>query len=231
MPTGKITNSFLTAKEGLITPMPYAGVAREQNVTLIDLQSISAKFYEALRLRRQIAGRLQANASEKTHHSDYGSYEIAKCVLRGIVDTKLPLATGITEDFHPFDPNHPDDPADFLLPPDPFLPLTAPRQVIKRAVVAPAVTSGLCLRGRQLHEEFHQLSLGRALGMPDKITAQRRAQARAILPMRNSKSSPAVKPALKWSPAPVEIAGCRMKGPSNAAARWGSPPRRRFADE
>ncbi len=114
---GKITNSFLTAK-GDDYPNAVREVAREQNVTLIDLQSISAKFYEALGPgKSQVAF---ANASEKTHHSDYGSYEIAKCVLQGIVDTKLPLATGITEDFHPFDPNHPDDPADFLLPPDPF---------------------------------------------------------------------------------------------------------------
>jgi lysophospholipase L1-like esterase len=115
---GKITNSFLTQR-GDDFPKAVRQVAEEQKVLLIDLQAISARFYEALGPgRAQVAF---ANASEKTHHSDYGGYEIAKCVAQGIVDLKLPLAGSLTEDWKPFDPAKPDLFTEFTLPPDPGL--------------------------------------------------------------------------------------------------------------
>ena len=114
---GKITNSFLTAR-GDDFPKAVREVAEEDHVLFIDLQNISAKFYEALGPgKSQVAF---ANASEKTHHSDYGSYEIAKCVLQGVMDAKIPLATSISEDFKLFDPAKPDLFADFKLPLDPM---------------------------------------------------------------------------------------------------------------
>ncbi len=114
--SGKITNSFLTAR-GDDFPKAVREVAEEDKVLLIDLQNISAQFYEALGPgKSQVAF---ANASEKTHHSDYGSYEIAKCVMQGIIDLKLPIAQSVTDDWKPFDPAKPDLFADFKLPPDP----------------------------------------------------------------------------------------------------------------
>jgi lysophospholipase L1-like esterase len=113
---GKITNSFLTQR-GDDFPKAVREVAAEQKANLIDLQPISAKFYETL--GPGAAQAAFANASEKTHHSAYGAYEIAKCVMQGIVDLKLQLARSVTEDWKPFDPAKPDPFADFKLPPDP----------------------------------------------------------------------------------------------------------------
>jgi hypothetical protein len=53
-----------------------------------------------------------------THQSDYGAYELCKCVVNGIVENKLPWAQYLVSDWKPFDPAHPDDIDAFDLPPD-----------------------------------------------------------------------------------------------------------------
>ena len=53
-----------------------------------------------------------------THHNDFGSYEIAKCVLQGIVDNNLALVKFIVDDFRSFDPSSPDKIEEFHLPRD-----------------------------------------------------------------------------------------------------------------
>ncbi|MEO7190028.1 MAG: rhamnogalacturonan acetylesterase [Vicinamibacterales bacterium] len=98
-------------------------VAREKNVALIDLQMSSATFYEAL--GPETSHLAFATMQEGTHHSDYGSYEIVKCVLEGIRAAKLDLAKHIVADFRGFDPAKPDLPAAFSLPKSP-LATTAP---------------------------------------------------------------------------------------------------------
>lgn len=109
--SGKIANSFGDYPEAV------RRVAKEQNVALIDLQKMSAAFYEALgKGRAQVAF---ANEREQTHHSDYGSYEIAQCIVQGIIDNKLPLARSIVDGWKTFDPSHPALFADFKLPADP----------------------------------------------------------------------------------------------------------------
>jgi lysophospholipase L1-like esterase len=113
---GKITNSFVTARKDDFAKA-VKEVAAEQKVQLIDLQAASATLYEAL--GKEHSQVLFANAQEKTHHSDYGSYEISKCVVQAIIDAKLPLASHISPDWKPFDPAHPDPVADFTIPPDP----------------------------------------------------------------------------------------------------------------
>ena len=81
-------------------------VAKEQRVPLIDLQACSATFYEAL--GPEASHRAFATPQEATHHNDYGSYEIAKCVLMGIKQARIGVAGFITEDFTGFDPRLPD---------------------------------------------------------------------------------------------------------------------------
>jgi len=54
-----------------------------------------------------------------THHNNYGSYELAKCVVAGIQRDKLPLARFIVQDFGDFDPGHPDPAATFQMPASP----------------------------------------------------------------------------------------------------------------
>jgi len=54
-----------------------------------------------------------------THHSPYGAYELAKCVVSGIRQSGLDLATHITDDVPAFDPAKPDAVEDFMVPASP----------------------------------------------------------------------------------------------------------------
>jgi lysophospholipase L1-like esterase len=106
---GKITNSLGDYPEAV------RRVAHERNVPLIDLNAMSKTLYEAI--GRQNAPRLFAG-KDTTHHSDYGSYELAKCVVEGIRASGLPLAKMLA-DTPPFDPAHPDPYETFDVPADP----------------------------------------------------------------------------------------------------------------
>jgi lysophospholipase L1-like esterase len=90
--------------------------AQEQNCALIDLNAMSMKFYEALGPEK-----LPKAFVDGTHQDDYGAYELAKCVVNGILENKLPFAQYLSADWKPFDPANPDPMEDFHLPPDPQL--------------------------------------------------------------------------------------------------------------
>ena len=77
-------------------------VAKEENCALIDLNAMSLIFYEAL------GTNIGQAFQDPTHHNNYGSYELAQCVVEGIKQDKLPLAKFIVDDFKDFDPAHPD---------------------------------------------------------------------------------------------------------------------------
>jgi lysophospholipase L1-like esterase len=109
---GKISNSFGGYPDAVRL------VAKEKEVPLIDLQKMGAAFYEAL--GPEAAPRAFAHPTEATHHSDYGSYEIAKCVLQGIRQNNLPIAKFIVDDLKDFDPAHPDPFESFKVPPSPI---------------------------------------------------------------------------------------------------------------
>jgi lysophospholipase L1-like esterase len=100
-PEGRtITNSFKGFTQAA------RDVAREQGVPVIDLQACSATFYEAL--GPEVSHQAFATPQEATHHNDYGSYQIAKCVVKGIKDARLGVAAFIVDDFTGFDPRLPD---------------------------------------------------------------------------------------------------------------------------
>jgi lysophospholipase L1-like esterase len=88
-------------------------VAKEENCALIDLNAMSLVFYKAL------GSDLGKAFQDGTHHNNYGSYELAQCVVEGIKQDKLPLAKYIVADFKGFDPAHPDSLADFQMPVSP----------------------------------------------------------------------------------------------------------------
>ncbi|HVX85790.1 MAG TPA: rhamnogalacturonan acetylesterase [Phycisphaerae bacterium] len=88
-------------------------VAEDKHAALIDLNAMSMKFYEALG-----PDNLGKAFTDGTHHSDYGAYELAKCVVQGVKDSGLPLAKAVVADWKPFDPAKPDPLASFALPPD-----------------------------------------------------------------------------------------------------------------
>jgi lysophospholipase L1-like esterase len=88
-------------------------VAKDENVPLIDLNAMSKVFYKAL------GPDLAKAFQDGTHHNNYGSYELAKCIIQAIRQSNLGLAKYIVDDFTGFDPNHPDPVATFNMPPSP----------------------------------------------------------------------------------------------------------------
>ena len=106
---GKITNSLGDYPEAV------RQAAREENAALIDLNAMSKPFYEALGPKD---AHLAFAGNDTTHHSDYGSYELAKCIVEGIRQAKLPLVKYLV-DTPPFDPAHPDPVSNFDIPAEP----------------------------------------------------------------------------------------------------------------
>jgi lysophospholipase L1-like esterase len=117
-PAGKITSTLGDYPEAVRQE------AREDNVALIDLQPMSTKFYETLGPHD---GRKAFSVSpDISHHNDYGSYELAKCIVQGIKDDQLPLARYLypTPEFDPAKP-------------DPFDTFDIPAEPLPGAVLTP----------------------------------------------------------------------------------------------
>jgi lysophospholipase L1-like esterase len=108
---GKITNSHGDYPEAV------RRVAKEEKVTLIDLNQMSKLLYEAL---GQEKSALAFKEGDGTHHNNYGSYELAKCIVEGIRASKLPIAKYLVTDVPRFDPSHPDPFENFKVPPSPM---------------------------------------------------------------------------------------------------------------
>ena len=106
---GKIVNSLGDYPEAV------RQTAKVESVALIDLNAMSVALYEALGPRdahQAFAG------NDTTHHDNYGSYELAKCIVQGIKDDNLAIARYL----YPtpkFDPAHPDPVDRFDLPAEP----------------------------------------------------------------------------------------------------------------
>jgi lysophospholipase L1-like esterase len=117
---GKITNSFVTSK-GDDYLAAVKEVAEQTKAALIDLNAMSATLYESFGTEKAplLFAHPEGRPVDGTHHDDFGSYEIAKCILEGIRQNKLPLAASIRDDFKGFDPANPDKLEAWDLPLDP----------------------------------------------------------------------------------------------------------------
>jgi lysophospholipase L1-like esterase len=109
---GKITNSHGDYPEAV------RQVAREENVPLIDLNAISKPLYEAWGVE---ASKQAFAPNDNTHHNNYGSYELAKCIVEGIKSSKLGIVKYLVTDVPRFDPSHPDPFETFRVPPSPLI--------------------------------------------------------------------------------------------------------------
>ena len=107
-----VAASQATAQQRTIT----GKVTSEQNLPLIDLNTMSKRLYEAWGPEKS---KLAFAPGDNTHHNDYGSYELAKCIVEGIRQNKLELARFLTEAVSDFDPSHPDPIESFHLPHEP----------------------------------------------------------------------------------------------------------------
>jgi len=140
---GKITNSLGDYPEAV------RQTAREENVALIDLNAMSQPLYEAF--GPTDAHKLFAG-SDTTHHSDYGSYEFARCVVEGIRRNNLPIAKYLA-DVPPFDPAHPDPFDQFDVPAEPRRSAqrpygdTAPAQIPTLYVIGDSTANNVDHRG------------------------------------------------------------------------------------
>ena len=101
-------------------PQMVREAAQEEAVALIDLNAMSKIMYEALGpegSRELFKHTANPKEFDGTHHSPFGAYELARCVIEGIRKSKLELASHIAGDAGEFDPAKPDSAADFKVPP------------------------------------------------------------------------------------------------------------------
>lgn len=96
-------------------PNTVRQVADEEKAALIDLNAMSKVLYKAW------GNNIDKAFQDGTHHNNYGSYELAKCVVESIKQKLPELAKYITDDFVEFDPSHPDASEDFYIPASPMV--------------------------------------------------------------------------------------------------------------
>jgi lysophospholipase L1-like esterase len=101
-------------------PEAVRQVAKGEDCPLIDLNRMSVVFYRAL------GANLDQAFVDGTHHDNYGSYELAKCIVEGIEQDRLPLAKYVVDDFKGFDPAHPDPVGTFYMPVSPKYSMVKP---------------------------------------------------------------------------------------------------------
>src|SRR5262249_53583763 len=108
---GKITNSHGDYPEAV------RQVAREENVPLIDLNAMSKTLYEAW---GDEPSKKAFAPNDNTHHNNFGSYELARCIVEGIKANKLGIGKYLA-DGPRFDPRHPDSLETFKIPASPLV--------------------------------------------------------------------------------------------------------------
>jgi len=121
---GKITNSLAPFTEAV------REVAAEQNAVLIDLNAMSKTLFEAMGPEASMKAFMHypANAfpnqteaiSDDTHFNSYGAYELTRCMVHGISESKMPLKKYLLKDLADFDPAYPDAQSTFDLPVTPI---------------------------------------------------------------------------------------------------------------
>jgi lysophospholipase L1-like esterase len=120
---GKITNSLSLYSDAV------REIADAQHTALIDLNAMSKTLFEAMGPEGSMKAFMHypANAylnqteaiSDDTHFNSYGAYELARCVVHGMRQAKLPVAELLLRDVPDFNPANPDSLSDFHLPATP----------------------------------------------------------------------------------------------------------------
>jgi lysophospholipase L1-like esterase len=127
--TGKVVNTLGEF------PAAARKVAQDEGVAMIDVNAMTADFYNALGKDQSAKalvhypgntwpGQGDKPLADNTHFNPYGAYEIAKMVIEGIRSNHLGLEKFLVDTPH-FDPAHPDDVNTFSIP------LSAPSPVLK----------------------------------------------------------------------------------------------------
>ena len=100
-------------------PAAMKDVAEREHVPLIDLNQMTKTFFETLGYENSKRALVHYAANtfpgqdkelaDNTHFNPYGAYEVAKCVVMGIKQLKLPLADLLRSEWRDFNPAKPDD--------------------------------------------------------------------------------------------------------------------------
>lgn len=117
-------------------PAAVRQLAQEENIPLIDLTAMSAVLYETWGVEGSkkafvhfapgtFPGQKDALA-DNTHFNPYGGYQIARCILKGIVDGDIPVKKYIIKGLEKYDPAKPDDFIGFSVPSSPFVSMEKP---------------------------------------------------------------------------------------------------------
>ena len=106
-------------------------ISKEENVFLIDLNAMSKTLFEAMgpEPSKKAFVYYSANSypnqpdilADDTHFNAYGAYELAKCVVKIMVEQKLPLSKFVSKNYKDFDPNKPDSVEKFHWPESIFM--------------------------------------------------------------------------------------------------------------
>ena len=117
-------------------PEAVRRTAKEEDVPLIDLNTMSKTLFEAMGPQGTLkafvhypAGTFPDQPKElkdDTHFNAYGAYQLAKCIVEGIKADKLALAKYLLPGLPPFDPAHPDPVDTWHLPASPLAPAVKP---------------------------------------------------------------------------------------------------------
>lgn len=127
---GKINNSLGEFPEAM------RQVAKEENVALIDLNAMSKVLFETMGPQKSMKAFVHYDANtfpeqtkaihDDTHFSNYGAYELAKCIVEGIKQAKLGIANDLLDGLPSFNPANPDDEASFNFPHSPLVNVVKP---------------------------------------------------------------------------------------------------------
>ncbi|MEP6673611.1 MAG: rhamnogalacturonan acetylesterase [Ferruginibacter sp.] len=111
-------------------PEAMRQTAKEENVELIDLNAMSKILYEAWGPETSIKAFVHYPANtfpnqekelkDDTHFNPYGAYELARCIVHAIQQSKLPIKKFLKNDIPVFNPAHPDKIENWYWPASPL---------------------------------------------------------------------------------------------------------------
>ncbi|PWK18125.1 lysophospholipase L1-like esterase [Arcicella aurantiaca] len=109
--------------------------AQEYSVPLIDLNAISKILWESMGVEESKKAFVHVSANtypnqdkaiaDNTHFSNYGAYQLAKCIVEEIKKIQLPISKYLVET-QPFDPHFPDNLQTWDFPASPAIPVVKP---------------------------------------------------------------------------------------------------------
>ncbi len=118
-------------------PQAVRDLADQEQVPVIDLTSMTTDLFQALGEESSkkalvhypqgtFPGQEKAFA-DNTHFNAYGAYQVARCVVKGLIDNKIKLSKMLRKDYEKsYNPKKPDDPESFQWENSPFVEIQKP---------------------------------------------------------------------------------------------------------